>query len=421
MGLFDDISKKISSAAEGLGKLGGDNAPAQSPAQEPVVVSSVEPVSADSKSITSIGGLESFVSSLESGASPAVMLALKSQMQVLQYVQSPTMTMMAIDNVLTCLYKSLQSAGSDKEKEALRDSYSSLIQSFIFVNEAQLRYEIEEDKQETINLLSQAGNMLSSSVQTVASMATGGVVDSIPKIANVLAKNDEQDSFLGKLIKAKGKKEMIEEKKRSFDETLMYIFETLGNYAQLIGPSIQLHGMLKRYADGLVKRYQSAQYESAIKKLNGNDISQIEALLGEEALQNKEKGSAIVGGVKTLFKMVSDVVAPTVYDYEALNEVKTKLENNLKGYEAQIEKLSSDIETASKELEQSSTFNFSRNSKLKGIIESSEVEKNKRKQLVLDCRQRIELIDKITEPIKDGIVQFETKLRNIVDKFEFVI
>jgi hypothetical protein len=349
------------------------------------------------------------------------MLALKSQMQVLQYVQSPTMTMMAIDNVLTCLYKSLQSAGSDKEKEALRDSYSSLIQSFIFVNEAQLRYEIEEDKQETINLLSQAGNMLSSSVQTVASMATGGVVDSIPKIANVLAKNDEQDSFLGKLIKAKGKKEMIEEKKMSFDETLMYIFETLGNYAQLIGPSIQLHGMLKRYADGLVKRYQSAQYESAIKKLNGNDISQIEALLGEEALQNKEKGSAIVGGVKTLFKMVSDVVAPTVYDYEALNEVKTKLENNLKGYEAQIEKLSSDIETARTELEQSSSFNFSRNSKLKGIIESSEVEKNKRKQLVLDCRQRIELIDKITEPIKDGIVQFETKLRNIVDKFEFVI
>lgn len=421
MGLFDDISKKISSAAEGLGKLGGDSAPAQSPAKEPVVVSSVESVSVDSKSITSIGGLESFVSSLESGASPAVMLALKSQMQVLQYVQSPTMTMMAIDNVLTCLYKSLQSAGSDKEKEALRDSYSSLIQSFIFVNEAQLRYEIEEDKQETINLLSQAGNMLSSSVQTVASMATGGVMDSIPKIANVLAKNDEQDSFLGKLIKAKGKKEMIEEKKRSFDETLMYIFETLGNYAQLIGPSIQLHGMLKRYADGLVKRYQSAQYESAIKKLNGNDISQIEALLGEEALQNKEKGSAIVGGVKTLFKMVSDVVAPTVYDYEALNEVKTKLENNLKGYEAQIEKLSSDIETARTELEQSSSFNFSRNSKLKGIIESSEVEKNKRKQLVLDCRQRIELIDKITEPIKDGIVQFETKLRNIVDKFEFVI
>jgi hypothetical protein len=421
MGLFDDISKKISTAAEGLGKLGGDSAPAQSPAKEPVVVSSVEPVSVDSKSITSIGGLESFVSSLESGASPAVMLALKSQMQVLQYVQSPTMTMMAIDNVLTCLYKSLQSAGTDKEKEALRDSYSSLIQSFIFVNEAQLRYEIEEDKQETINLLSQAGNMLSSSVQTVASMATGGVMDSIPKIANVLAKNDEQDNFLGKLIKAKGKKEMIEEKKRSFDETLMYIFETLGNYAQLIGPSIQLHGMLKRYADGLVKRYQSAQYESAIKKLNGNDISQIEALLGEEALQNKEKGSAIVGGVKTLFKMVSDVVAPTVYDYEALNEVKTKLENNLKGYEAQIEKLSSDIETARTELEQSSSFNFSRNSKLKGIIESSEVEKNKRKQLVLDCRQRIELIDKITEPIKDGIVQFETKLRNIVDKFEFVI
>lgn len=421
MGLFDDISKKISTAAEGLGKLGGDSAPAQSPAKEPVVVSSVESVSVDSKSITSIGGLESFVSSLESGASPAVMLALKSQMQVLQYVQSPTMTMMAIDNVLTCLYKSLQSAGSDKEKEALRDSYSSLIQSFIFVNEAQLRYEIEEDKQETINLLSQAGNMLSSSVQTVASMATGGVMDSIPKIANVLAKNDEQDSFLGKLIKAKGKKEMIEENKRSFDETLMYIFETLGNYAQLIGPSIQLHGMLKRYADGLVKRYQSAQYESAIKKLNGNDISQIEALLGEEALQNKEKGSAIVGGVKTLFKMVSDVVAPTVYDYEALNEVKTKLENNLKGYEAQIEKLSSDIETARTELEQSSTFNFSRNSKLKGIIESCEVEKNKRKQLVLDCRQRIELIDKITEPIKDGIVQFETKLRNIVDKFEFVI
>ena len=56
--------------------------------------------SAISTDIDSVDTLNSYLQSLQADASPAVMMALQSQLYVLKYIKSPTMTLMAVDNIL---------------------------------------------------------------------------------------------------------------------------------------------------------------------------------------------------------------------------------------------------------------------------------------------------------------------------------
>jgi hypothetical protein len=186
---------------------------------------------------------------------------------------------------LVCLYKSLKSAESIQAKEELREVFASLLQSFIFVSEAQLKYEIDSNKEESVRLLAEAGDMLMSSVSAVGSLAipvaAGAKVGcALPKMVNVLATNTAQGSFLSRLILVRGRKDIIEEKKRDFDKTLNFIFETLDKYAELIGPSILLYGMLNRYAHGLVERFSMEQYKSVAKSIGSVECDRLDSLVG---------------------------------------------------------------------------------------------------------------------------------------------
>ena len=62
--------------------------------------------------------------------------ALQSQMQILKYIQSPTLTGMAIDGILAALIKALKNAKDDVERENVRDAYCGILQCFMFFSEA---------------------------------------------------------------------------------------------------------------------------------------------------------------------------------------------------------------------------------------------------------------------------------------------
>lgn len=62
----------------------------------------------DEQTIDSVDSLSCFLQSLQADASPSVIMALQSQIQVLKYVLSPTMMLMAVDNIMHCLYKACQ-------------------------------------------------------------------------------------------------------------------------------------------------------------------------------------------------------------------------------------------------------------------------------------------------------------------------
>lgn len=387
--------------------------------------SKVEKTESSTDVIDSLDGLSNYLHALQPDASPAVTMALQSQLQVLQYVQSPTMTLMVVDNVMVMLHKALKSAESDEQKEVLRESFASLLQSLIFVTEARLRYEVDSNKEESVRLLADAGDMLMNSVSSTAMMvvplAAGVKVGkALPRMVNVLSAQNEQKGFLARLIMVKGKKAIIEEKKAEFDKTLNYIFDTLDSYAELIGPSIQLHGMLKRYADGLLERYKMAQYDIVAKRISENEGSRLEkfANTATQCLETTDEST----GIKLLIKSFADLThTRKVLDYDSVSNILRALHNELEGYEAQNRQIDDYIIAAESELKSASFLQFGRKNELQTKIEQYRSLKLSIDNQILDCRHRINIVSDIIEPINESIQQYEEHLQQVVQKFVYAI
>ena len=372
--------------------------------------------------IDSVDSLNCYLQSLQADASPAVMMALQSQLQVLKYVQSPSMMLMAVDNIMLCLHKALKSEEDETTKENLKGTFTTLIQSFIFAIEAKLRYEIDSAREESIQLLAEAGDLLMSSVTSTAMMvvpvAAGQKVgNALPKMVNVFAQNAEQKSFLGRLIMVKGKKALIEEKKTEFDKTLNYIFEELDNYSALVGPSIQLYGMLKRYADGLTERYAMAQYESVKNQINDKESVKLDAFVDTMLSQNDT-----VVKVKTLFKTVSQVTkSQTLHDYESIRNIKRSLQSELKNYDSQIEKIDVEIVGLETELSKTSLLQISRKGELQKAIAAHKAERARIDQAAMEYRNKLTVVSDIIDPINEKIENYTNNLYRIVEKYKYEI
>lgn len=384
-----------------------------------------EKVESSTHVIDSLDSLSSYLHTLQPDASPAVMMALQSQLKVLQYVQSPTMTLMVVDNVMVMLHKALKSTELDEQKAALRESFVSLLQSLIFVIEARLQYEVDNNKEESIRLLADAGDMLMNSVSSAAMMVVPGgagvkVGRALPKMINVLSAQNEQKGFLGRLIMVKGKKAIIEEKKAEFDKTLNYIFDTLDSYAELIGPSIQLHGMLKRYADGLLERYKEAQYDLIAQKISENGGSKWEEFANTTA-QFLETLDARTG-VKLLVKAFSDLThSRKVLDYSTASNTLCVLRNELEDYEAQNRQIDEYMAAAESELKSASFMQFSYKEEMQEKIEQYKERKLSLEKQIIDCRQRIHIVSDIIEPVNERIKQYGEHLQRVVQKYVYTI
>ena len=379
----------------------------------------------DESVIDSIDSLNGYLQQLQPEASPSVVMALQSQLQVLKYVQSPTMTLMVVDNIMVCLHKALKLAENDSVKELLKETFTTLLQSFIFAIEARLRYEVDSNREESIRLLSDAGDLLMSSVSSVATMvvpvaASAKVGRNLPKMVNVLASNVEQKSFLGRLIMAKGKKALVEEKLQEFDKTLNFIFETLDTYHELVGPSIQLHGMLKRYADGLIERYSNVKYESVAKQINSKEVSKLEAFMdtASDALSQTNE----IEGFKMLFKAVTQITkTPSTLDYDTVRNIKRSLQSELNGYDGQINQLNNEISKLEAELNSLSLLQFGRKSEFQAQIKQLQLQINAIEAIKVECQNKINTVGDIIDPITNDIEQYSTNLYRIVEKYRYNI
>lgn len=84
--------------------------------------------------------------------------------------------------------------------------------------------------------------MISASLAAGSRQAIAGVV-----IKNVFAMPAVQKKFFGAVVAWIGNKSGLEKKEAEYNESLASLFDSLDMYASLIGPSILVHGMLKRY------------------------------------------------------------------------------------------------------------------------------------------------------------------------------
>lgn len=188
---------------------------------------------------------------------------------------------MAIDNMIACLHQALTLATSDTEKENIRAAFALMIQNYMFFTEATLRLACDSNQQEAKQLLAQAGDLLSETVYQTASLA----VPSTKKlsIASVVVKNiftigDMQDSYIKRLVSWYGNKKQIAEKQQQYLITIEQLFDVFDHYDKLIGPSIQVKGMLSRYRKQLVDNRKDQRLKIIYKRATSIDKTTLEQL-----------------------------------------------------------------------------------------------------------------------------------------------
>lgn len=429
MGLFDDIGKYASDTWSAITSSSDQK----------------EEIDNNGKlTINTLDGMSSWLQKLQTDqTSPSAMQALQSQMQVLNFVKSPTLTGMAVDTMIMCLYKAIQSSTNETEREAVRESFALMIQSFMFFNEAQLQYEINSNKEEGIQLLSQAGDILSKSVVSVATLvASGGAA--APQIANVVVGNvfgqqNEQQSFFGKIVSYIGEKERIEERKVQHIDSLNNAFTTFDRYASMIGPSIVLHGMLERYGKQLIENFEEQKTKYIIDKVLPNleipglkesdtmsdVIDTTLTILTFGILQSSDKEKEIKKNLsaRDYILLLRDKVSERLSDCKrTLTNDKKDLAQKKQEYDNMSTIMLQAKNGLNKKFEVVSASMIKAGSELNAEIESleSSIRENEKKvaSAKKDLAQVDSLIEKLNE-LKPEIDAYTAKINATIEKFAF--
>lgn len=418
----DSISDTVSGVAERLTQRGDDAS--ESLEQQ---VAKQEQKTDTPLQINTLEQMTDWVRQLQTEASGPALQALQSQLQVLRYVESPSMTSMALDNILVALHKSLKEAEEPRQRELLQETFASLLQSFVFMSEARLQHEIDTNQKQTIQLLSEAGDFLANSVLQVTTLvATGGasavakgastVARVMPVVNNVMAATGVQKSFLGRLISAKGKKAEIEARKTNFYKSIEYMFDTLDRYAELIGRSIQLHGMLKRYADQLIDRFSHNEIEAVQRTISEQEVAELEALTGKV----KDKESFLAAGFKMLAEGVKQATQKEEkLTFDKVQGMQRQLQSKVDEATTHIAYYEKEIRERETEIEGLGMLQMGRKKKLREEIDTLRQQIQQAEIDQLNAQNRLHTVEVIVRPVVERVDAYRKRLYQTVEKFAY--
>lgn len=380
--------------------------------------------------INSVNQMASWLNSLPAKNTTAVALkVMESQMQVIQFVRTPSLLGMVLDNMIATLYQTLKQTTSAQEKETTREIMSAMIQNLIFFADAQLHYMIDQNKQEAKRLLSQAGDMLAKSVANVAVFTAGPAAVADVVLKNIFDSEEVQNGFFGKLIGWISDRKLVEEKKRDFDQTLQNMFETFDRYSSLLGTSIQIHGMLSRYEKQVMASYSRPKYDNLFTQFV-NDINQdsmddyddtesyhkFNSLLAPLGLNKNNMRSgdfdlisavdSVYGISKTINRFTGNMKHKDKFNYDYLSQTYETFKPDIFNYANQIEDLKQKIEALS-------FIQMSQKGKLKEQMEKAQEE--------LECckkiSKKIEYYLASARPIHDDIQAYAAHLSQVTEKY----
>lgn len=258
--------------------------------------------------VSSLNGMKLWLQDLGKDATPAIMQVLNTQLQVLKYVESPSMVGMMFDNMILCLSKSLKQTTDAVQKENIRDAFASMIQSYFFMIETNLRCAEKKDSEETKQMLQQSGELLSDAVKNVAqvALAANGVGDPHAAVMNVFETMEAKSGYIKNVFSWLANKKVLKEKQEQFYKTLEMLFDTMDTHSDLLGASILTHGMLRKYRHELVDRYRQMKIQQYIDrgfKIDPRKISELSEGLTSAAtalVSPVKKTGAITGAMQSL-------------------------------------------------------------------------------------------------------------------------
>lgn len=378
------------------------------------------------KIIDTIDKLEEWIAVTQTEASKPAALVLQQQLQVLNYVQSPAMSGMVIDNIIVCLYKSLELAETDADKEAIRGSVASLLQSVLFMAEARLQYDVKNNKEEAVEMISSAGNLISDSVAAVASMLTpvpgAKTRVMVPVVKNILSSQAIQGGFFAHLLSAKKKQEIIDEKIKEHNTMLENLFATFDRYYDLIGPSIQIHGVLSRYIKQLTEQFRETQYKEIesyttqftrqINSMMDEVSTSVKASLGNSMYERVAKG--VIGAVAAIANANKK---PETLDFNEIKHLSSTLHSRYDALEDKLNLAQKEIEAKEQGLKDAGIFQRSLKSDLAKKIEQLKKEVSKIEKELIDLKEKRQIVDNIIEPVSHKIEEYSANLSRIAERY----
>ena len=378
----------------------------------------------EEEKIETVEQLENSIMSLSGEMSPAMFQVLKSQLQVLNTISSPTMTGMMIDNLVQGLCFSMKDADSNSIP-SIRESYIRLIQNYIFMAEAKMHYVVDKNKEEAIQLLTECGKMLADTFVDVAAITipvgkSAKIVKSVSKdmfkIAGTNGKN-----ILPTLISLFTTKKTIEEKQDEFFRTVEDLFDTFEKHTELFGKSIVINGMLSKYRKILVERFTDAKVRVIKNRKSVAELQNINKLSDEitKTLKNGDLLGMASAGLKSAFDIVLARKA-TQYDLQTFFIMYDAFDAEVKELKITLESEEKRLKALEQDKKKIGIFNFSEKKEASQSIEGQLAKLGEVKKEVKNAEKKLrELKEYLPEAkaIKEEINRYESRLKRIEQQY----
>ena len=382
--------------------------------------------------ISTIDGMKTWLTNLGQDTTPALMQTLQMQLQVLKQVQSPSMTGMALDNMMLCMSKAVNTATNDSELANIREAVASMIQNYFFMQEANLKCAQLKNKKEGYKLLTQSGEMLSNAVIKTASALTGGTIDMATTVVrNIFEAEAVQQGYIKNLIAWIGDKKQLKEKEKEFNQTLEMLFETFDLHATLIGPSILIKGMLSRYRKTILEHRENEKLQMYIDRGYKIDVTKLSKITSDlqstaTAIVRKNPINAL-SGITTVLGGVAGLVVDkinsnnkTELDIKAYCTLQDALEVECNKLQEELSKMEGEITSLKQQHKELGMLQFAEKKELQQKIDLKVEEKDAVYNALKTTKEKLAEMKQLfpdAYAIKAELDQLEEKLMAVENKF----
>ena len=382
--------------------------------------------------ISTIDGMKTWLTNLGQDTTPALMQTLQMQLQVLKQVQSPSMTGMALDNIMLCMSKAVNTATNDSELANIREAVASMIQNYFFMQEANLKCAQLKNKKEGYKLLTQSGEMLSNAVIKTASALTGGTIDMATTVVrNIFEAEAVQQGYIKNLIAWIGDKKQLKEKEKEFNQTLEMLFETFDLHATLIGPSILIKGMLSRYRKTILEHRENEKLQMYIDRGYKIDVTKLSKITSDlqstaTAIVRKNPINAL-SGITTVLGGVAGLVVDkinsnnkTELDIKAYCTLQDALEVECNKLQEELSKMEGEITSLKQQHKELGMLQFAEKKELQQKIDLKVEEKDAVYNALKTTKEKLAEMKQLfpdAYAIKAELDQLEEKLMAVENKF----
>lgn len=380
--------------------------------------------------VSSTEGMQTWLQGLGKDTTPALMQTLQTQLQVLQTVQSASMTGMAMDNMILCLDKAIKMSSDETEKANIREAFASMFQNYYFFQEANVRCAAIKNQKESAELLKQAGSMLSKAViKTAVTVALGNLDMKNIDVRNIFDSEEFLEGYIKKLFSWFADKKLIKEKEDEFYKTVENLFDTYDQYAELLGPSILSKGMLSRYRKELVERHKvqiTEQYIPRNSKLSTKNITNLsEGLVGIiNGLVGHKKLSIASGATKSLTALAglaTDIINNQKgLDIDSFCLLIDSLSREIEQLKTQLVVLEQDRETLTGKLAEAGMLQFALKKEIQSQIDEKKAEIAAIKSAIQPMQDKLSELNTAfpdAKAIRDELVAYDARLQAIEEKF----